>query len=110
MSIAWLENCDDSAAPGRLWSLWDIMKPFNAALFMKFMEAAGMTHAIEKLPFKTEKKLSDVSDGWVRDWLILMDLYEQPCVELGPDASASTIRKLRAALNKPNTLDTGIGP
>jgi hypothetical protein len=41
---------------------------------------------------------------------ILMDLYEQPCFELGLDASAATIRKLRAALTKPNPTSTEINP
>jgi hypothetical protein len=34
MNDAGLDNCDDSAAPGGLWSLLDIMKRFNAAFFM----------------------------------------------------------------------------
>jgi hypothetical protein len=50
------------------------MKPFDAALFMRFMEAAGMTRTLEALPSKREMSLSEVSDGWVRDWLKLMDL------------------------------------
>src|ERR1700730_953818 len=86
------------------------MKPFDAALFMRFMEAAGMTRTLEALPLKTERRLGDVSDGWVRDWLILMDLYEQPCVELDLTASAATIRKLRAALTKLEPLSTEINP
>jgi len=86
------------------------MKPFDAALFMRFMEAAGMTRTLEALPLKTERRLGDVSDGWIRDWLILMDLYEQPCVELDLTASAATIRKLRAALTKPDPLSTEINP
>jgi hypothetical protein len=86
------------------------MKPFDVALFMRFMEAAGMTRILEELSLKREYILSDVSPGWVRDWLILMDLYEQPCVELELTASAATIRKLRAALTKPNPLNTEISP
>ena len=47
--------------PGKLWSLWDIMKPFDAdaALFMKFMEAAGMTRTLESSPLKIEMRLID---------------------------------------------------
>jgi hypothetical protein len=98
--------------PGKLWSLWDIMKPFDAALFMRFMESVGMTRTLEALPslLKRAVSLNDVSDGWVTDWLILMDLYEQPCVELDLAASAATIRKLRAALKKPNPLSTDVNP
>jgi hypothetical protein len=95
---------------GKPWSLWDIMKPFDLALFMKFMEAAGMTRSLEQWASKTGMRLSDVSDGWVRDWLILMDLYEKPCVELDLTASAATIGKLRAALTKPDPLSTEINP
>jgi hypothetical protein len=86
------------------------MKPFDAALFMRFMEAAGMTRTLEALPSKREMSLSEVSDGWVRDWLKLMDLYEPACVELELTASAATIRKLRAALTKPNPLSTEVNP
>jgi hypothetical protein len=94
------------ASPGA----WDIMKPFDLALFMKFMEAAGMTRLLEQWGSKTGMRLSDVSDGWVRDWLKLMDLYEKPCVELDLTASAATIGKLRAALIKPDPLSTEINP
>lgn len=70
-----------------------------------------MTRSLEALSsLKREVSLSDVSDGWVRDWLILMDLYEQPCIELDLAASAATIKKLRAALKKPNPLNTDINP
>jgi hypothetical protein len=96
--------------PGKLWSLWDIMKAFDAALFMKFMEAAGMTRTLEQLDLKTEVRLSDLSNRWVRDWLALMNSYEKPCVELDLTASAATIRKIRTVLTKPDALTTEINP
>jgi hypothetical protein len=86
------------------------MKPFDAALFMRFMEAAGMTRTLEALPPKMEMRLNETSDGWVRDWLKLMDLYEPACVELELTASAATIGKLRAALSKPDPLSTEVNP
>jgi hypothetical protein len=86
------------------------MKPFDPALFMKFMEAAGMTRTLEQLASKGEIRLSDVGDGWVKDWLVLMDLYEKPCIELDLPASAATIGKIRAALTKPDPLNTEINP
>jgi hypothetical protein len=77
---------------------------------MKFMEAAGMTRTLERLPKLGDVSLSDFGDDWIRDWLILMGLYEQPCIELGLDASAATIRKLRAALTKPDPLAAEVNP
>jgi hypothetical protein len=115
--IGAIPGCEPSPAfdsSRRLWSLWDNMKPFNAALFMKFMEAVGMTRAIDQFrggfPLKRDFILNDVSDGWVADWLKLMDLYEQSCVEMELTASVATIRKLRAALSKANPLTTDINP
>jgi hypothetical protein len=108
-----LPSDSDSAVDwhlGRLRSLWDIMKPFDAALFMKFMEAAGMTRTLEASPLKTEMRLNDVDALWISHWLILMDLYEKPCVELDLTASAATIRKIRAALTKLDPLNTEINP
>jgi hypothetical protein len=95
-----------------LWSLWEIMKPFDAALFMKFMEAAGMTRTlVDRFPAIGDFSLREVGDGrWAKDWLTLMDLYERPCEELGLDASLATIRKLRSALSTSNPLSTEINP
>jgi hypothetical protein len=83
---------------------------FRRSALFAVMEAAGMTRTLERLPLKTEMRISDVGDGWVRDWLILMDLYEKPCVELDLDASAATIRKIRDALTKPDPLTKELNP
>jgi hypothetical protein len=110
---------DDTPAAGqsdtrRLWSLWDIMKLFDAALLMKFMEAVGMTRALiqlrEGLPLTRNLSLNDVSDGWVEEWLLLMNLYEKNCVEMELTASVSTIRKLRAALSKESPTPDDVVP
>ncbi len=69
-----------------------------------------MTQTSVSLGLSTRRAMDDVHEGSVRDWRILMDLYEQPCVDLGLTASAATIQKLRSALAKPTPLLTDVHP
>jgi hypothetical protein len=47
VNVAWVKNCDDSAAPGRLWSLWDIMQRFDGGkLFISITGLSNMGHSI----------------------------------------------------------------
>ena len=109
--IARCPSQPDSPSYG-LWSLWDIMKPFSAALFVRLAEAAGMLRTMTEL--RGSGVFQDlpppVNEKYATNWVELMGLYEQNCVELELAASTATIRKIRYLLAKPNPLPSEINP
>ena len=99
MSIAGLENCDDSAAPGRLWSLWDIMKRFNAAFFMGRMNIFGGARVqglCKNFPPSRDVGIYNESDKafWDKAYAAM----EESCIELELIASYAQLIKLRHVL------------
>jgi hypothetical protein len=99
--------------PGKLWSLWDIMKPFSAALFVRLTEAAGMLRSMERIEglfqkFGVPPKDANAEEKYAACWLEQIDLYEKHCVEMELTASVATIKKIRKVLAGPNPPSTEI--
>jgi HEPN domain-containing protein len=86
--------------PGRLWSLWDIMEPFQPALFMRLMEIAGIVRTQEQwrkaFPPSAETDLYDERTRALYDDLLAG--YEAACIQLELVGSLASIRRMRTQL------------
>jgi hypothetical protein len=66
MNIALLKNCDDSAAPGRLWSLWDMLFSYGHAFFVfarqlqQIDNFINLTEHNNSLEFKIMKIINNI--------------------------------------------------
>jgi hypothetical protein len=110
MSTAGLENCDDSAAPGRLWSLLDIMKRFNAAFFMGRMNIFGgsRVQGLWTSNFPPSRVVYNESDKAF--WDKAYAATEANCIEMELIASYAQIIKIRHVLSQQDSSISDIIP
>jgi hypothetical protein len=93
-------SCNQAAwHPGRLWSLWDIMKSFRAAEFMKLGQIAGITWAVSRLD-----RLNSEATGREEQVIISFEQslasLEGDFIDLELTTSLTTLRKMQRAIKE----------
>jgi hypothetical protein len=102
MNATWLKDCDDSAAPSRLRSLLDIMKPFTAIAFLRYAGIGGMAAAQTMIDKRFPKLTGQYDESQTASRDRFLAALEHECVTLDLIASLATIRKIRSILTKGN--------
>jgi hypothetical protein len=105
-------NRDESAAPGRLWSLWEIMKPFRFWHLQKSILLGGQNMGLEAIfSLSTDKKRNDTFDeNDTITWEQFFTVVEENCIELELTASLATVRKIRGVVATRNASYTALIP
>jgi hypothetical protein len=112
MNATWLEDRDDSAAPGRMRSLWDIMKPFHAELLMAHMNSLGGSwiHSLWSKSYPPTREVDVWSESDKASFVAAYASMEMICIELELIASRASVKKIRDELAKSDSLCSSILP
>lgn len=87
--------------PGRLWSLWDIMRRFSAAQFMQFAAMGGIAFGQIGKPI-ADANSDMLSGSALTSFIISYEVLEKDCIELELTCSLAAVKKIRDMLAKPN--------
>jgi hypothetical protein len=100
--------------PGRLWSLWDIMRRFSVAQLLAIAAAGGLSGArIEfdkHFPVKPDSKSNMLEESNVVKFIESHESVAQACIDLELTCSLATIRKIQEMLRSPNPSYTKLHP
>jgi hypothetical protein len=100
--------------PQRLYglvSLWQIMKPFHAQLFILMDAISGNLNFKGKLlTIKADKENPWDDENERANFNKLLPLWEDACIDLGLTASVATIRKLGKVLARGTNLENELYP
>jgi len=112
MGAAGLKNQDIFAAPGRLWSLWEIMKPFRLWHLQKSILLGGQNMGLGAIfELSHDRERNDTFDETeTTTWEQFFTVVEENCIELELTASLATVRKIRGMVAARNASHTALIP
>ena len=92
--------------PRRLWSLWDIMKPFYLGALLRWVEQGGMAFVQDAMDKTIAPNPGDryTGEDVAAHYWFLRDL-EKDCIELDLAASLATVRKMQGIILSNATPD-----